>query len=368
MTESYRRWRLPQLWEMVAADNVDDAHLHLATLRRQQTVLETQRDRLRVLRDQLAEAWPPEKSEAAKAFLQRINDMIRAMSLTASGAADVRTNLNLIIDSILQARTNLAPLVEEYQRTVKVPDQRVGEHARKMLDERARRILVATDAAVVEPSAGLQVFLPAYKRISLQAEVPGPPVTAAGSSSKGSVGGGLGRSAGHGFPSPRFDPPEPTVEAAPDGMVQLAGAGLDGTGHVLTSSVPGVVDGSRPASVPLFGPGRVLGATPLSGPGVPHGGGSASGVPMRGLVGGAAGGVTPGGRAGGTTAARGPVVHPASRAGPYRDSSFEEYANRRRTVQGMDESWSAPQGVSPVIEPPDSRPHDPGPGVFGIDR
>ena len=76
MAESYRRWRLPQLWEMVAGDSAEDAHLHLATLRRQQTALETQRDRLRALRDQLAEGWPPGRSEAATVFVQQVNAML----------------------------------------------------------------------------------------------------------------------------------------------------------------------------------------------------------------------------------------------------------------------------------------------------
>ena len=46
------------------------------------------------------------------------------MSLTASGAADVRSRMSLIVEAIDQARAELAPLVEQYQRTADVPDQR----------------------------------------------------------------------------------------------------------------------------------------------------------------------------------------------------------------------------------------------------
>src|SRR5699024_10593862 len=126
MADSYRRWRLPELWEMVAADDAANAHLHLATLRRQQPAPETHRDRLRVLRDQLTEAWPPEKSEAATAFVDKLNDMIDAMTGTASGAGEVRSNLVHVVNAIEESRSKLATLLAEYGKASAVADPRVG--------------------------------------------------------------------------------------------------------------------------------------------------------------------------------------------------------------------------------------------------
>ncbi|MEU0552612.1 hypothetical protein [Dactylosporangium sp. NPDC006015] len=350
MGETYKRWRLPQLWEMVAADDGADAHVHLATLRRQQTALETQRDRLRILRDHLAEGWPPEKSEAAMTFIQRVNNMIDAMSLVAGGAAEVRVNLNLIVEAIGKARGELEPLVEEYRLTAKVPDQRIGQQARGLLDEHARRILMNTDAAVAEPAAGLDVVLPDYQRIRLATEVVDVPVASGQSKSSGQAGGGGGRLIAAGFPAPRFDPPGSSVGSEQDDTVGLAGerAGLAGGGSqpVPSGAVGGGGSGSRVGGAAVLGPGRVLGANPVTGLAAPRGnsGGSAA--------------------AGGSTGARGPVAPPIGRAGSHRDP---ETVSRRRGDQGG-EAWSVPHGVSPVIQPPATWPHDPGLGVIGIDR
>ncbi len=363
MGETYRRWRLPELWQMIAADDAADAHLHLTTLRRQQTALETQRDRLRTLRDQLTEAWPPEKSEAATVFVQQINDMIRAMALTANGAAAVRTNLSLIIDAIDRARAELAPLVDQYRQAASVPDQRVGQHARKLLDERARRVLMATDAAVVEPAAALEVALPAYQRISLQTEIPASPVITAG---PGAGGGSAARSAFTGFPPPRFDPPAPTPGLTPDEEVHLATGRVDEAGRSPITATSGPVDGTRAAGGSLLGPGRVLGADPIRRP-VGLNGPATGGAPQtRGVIGGA-----PAGARAGTTGVHGMAAgpRPVGGTGIARDASAENAASRRRAnPDDQAESWSVPQGVAPVIEAPVTRPHDPGPGVIGIDR
>ncbi|GAA3189144.1 hypothetical protein ACFO1B_36590 [Dactylosporangium siamense] len=358
--ESYRRWRLPELWQMLAADNATDAHLHVTTLRRQQTALEAQRDRLRTLRDQLAQAWPPEKSEAATAFIQRINDMIRAMSLTASGAAEVRSRVSLIVEALDQARTELAPLIEQYQRTADLPDQRVGKQARKLLDERARRILMTADAAVVDPAAALNVQLPAYERFSMQTTVAAP--VGGGDPTGGNSGGSSGR---RGLvPVPRFDPPEPAAQS-PNAEFGLAAGDLDTARPVpsigLAMDPAGSIGGAADRSV--LGPGRILVPGGVAPPGSA---GANVAVDMRGVIGGGGSGArpaisTPGV---GATAARG-----TGGATGYRDRSFGVHANRRRAArEGSDEPWSVQQGVRPLIDVPPVRADDPGPGVIGIDR
>jgi hypothetical protein len=364
MTESYRRWRLPQLWEMVAADNAADAHLHLATLRRQQTALETQRDRLRTLRDQLAEAWPPEKSEAATAFVQRINDMIRAMSLTAVGAAEVRSRMSLVVAALDQARTELAPLVEQYQRTRNLPDQRVGEQARRLLDEHARRILMATDAAVAEPAAGLNVQLPTYEPFSMQADLVVP--RDGGGASGGGSSGRFSRSEGGAPPGPRFDPPQPIGNLA-DSDFGLAAESVNSVrpGPTVGGSI---IDGTGPiggaAGSSLLGPGRVLGRIAHQNGNAVPGSPAANGAGMRGVIGGGGGGVRP---AAITPGLGGAALRGSGGTG-YRDASFDRHGSRRAPQEGQDESWTVQEGVPSVIDVPPSRAHDPGPGVIGIDR
>ncbi|MEV4137112.1 hypothetical protein AB0J72_33690 [Dactylosporangium sp. NPDC049742] len=357
MGETYKRWRLPQLWEMVAADDEADAHVHLATLRRQQTALETQRDGLRLLRDQLADGWPPEKSEAASAFIQRLNDMIRAMSLTAVGAAEVRSRVALVVEALGQARAELAPLVEEYRRTEHLPDQRVGEQARRLLDEHARRILREADAAVADPAAGMDVQLPVYEPFGMQTDVVAP--LSGGTGGGGATGGSVARLGGGGPAMPRFDPPRPavtlpgeefgltggpaeSVQATPVGLLPAAG----------TAAGPG-----SPAVPSLLGPGRVLGRLPVE-----------SSMPGSAAAGGIRG-VNSGGGMAGRPVAGAPGVGGAAMRGAAGVGNRDSSASTRRVPrEGAGEQWSVEHGVPPVIDVPPVRAHDPGSGVLGLDR
>ncbi|MEV0560038.1 hypothetical protein [Dactylosporangium sp. NPDC050588] len=378
MAESYQRWRLPQLWEMLTADDPEHAHLHLATLRRQQTALETQRDRLRLLRDHLAEGWPPERSGAALAFQQRVNDMIEAMTQAAIGAAEVRTNLAHIVAALGDARTDLAPLVAKYESAVPHPDPRIVRQVQKSLDERAREVFMGTDKVVAEATARLAVTLPTYgvirDRVQLESAVP---AQVPGSDPRTPRGGDRGFVASRvsGRPaSPAFEPPAPIrhddidegFDLAVDRRVEpqisaVGGSPLDSSasGGFGTRAVSAISNGV------IGGPVIVPGQSELRAPNVR---GPMVGMPQTGAS------VMPRTGVGGAPMSRGAPGGPAVRSGTsasggYRDRSFEEYATRRQASHAdPDGQWVAPEGVAPMIEAPKDRPHDPGPGVLGIDR
>jgi hypothetical protein len=384
MPETYRRWRLPALWQMISADTPANTHLHLTTLRRQQTALETQRDRLRTLRDQLAEGWPPGRSEAATVFVQQINDMIDAITLTARGAGELRANLVHIVDAIDRARAELEPLVADYERAAAAADPRVGRHAQRLLDDRARHILVDADSTVAQALALLDVPLPDYARFSWSRQEEAsstPPATTSTSTSTRSLisTASLARTA---LPPPQFDPPPPVVTQDGFGLAGLQQPidGFSGTpsGGYPSAGVEQYMRGSAAGGIPhgisggglvLRGPaghagdanaGRVL---PSPSAGHPVIGGPASGrfLPAAGTAGGRPASSA---RSGGAPAS-------TSRTHGYRDPSFEAYTARRRDPQNdQDDTWSVPEGVAPLIAAPASwdHEHDPGPGVLGIDR
>ena len=385
MGESYRRWRLPQLWEMVAADDAADAHLHLATLRRQQTALETQRDRLRVLRDRLAEGWPPDRSGAATAFLQRVKDMIEAMTHTALGAAELRTNVSHIVAAIAEVRDELAPLVEKYEAAASHPDPRVGRQIQKSLDDLARQIFVRSDKVVAEATASLAVSLPNYvairDRVELEAASSGQvsggsPRTAVGGGSVGSIGSrDLAR-----LTAPIFEPPTPVIgEEIDEGFSLAVDGSLEPSARLSVSYPEPTTSGSYGArdvaaisngviGAPIGAPvqsdvrtsnmrGPVIGSPPVGAPATSRAG-----------IGGARLG-----RGQGGSPVGGPTIRSAGSSinavSGYRDHSFEEYVARRRLeLDDGEGQWLAPQGVTPLIEAPKERPHDVGPGVLGIDR
>lgn len=374
---------------MVAADNAADAHLHLATLRRQQTALETQRDRLRVLRDQLAEAWPPARSEAATMFLQRLNDMIDAFSATARGAAEVRGGVQLVADAINDARDQLAPLVARYAKAQAAPDPRVSRQAQRLLDEEARRILMATDVTVRDASSKFAVALPSYSRISTQTYI--LPVDGGTTATGGAGGGGSGtRNASvrlSELAPPRFNPPAPRADDIIDSDVELAGSQADaGAGARRLGDLQTVQSGGVPLighQAPIGTVGRVLGGGSVIGvnangsDGVARGPGTAT----RGVPGSVIGGAPMTSTAG--SARTRPMHGPLGSARPttvtgralgggggYQDRSFNEYvARQRESGDEQAEQWTVQRGVSPLLEArPPARDHDPGPGVIGLDR
>src|SRR5689334_9147015 len=69
MGQTYASYNLPQLWQMVAGENSDAGHSHVATLDRLRAALDQHCNNLRARRDQLVEGWPPERSAAAAAFV-----------------------------------------------------------------------------------------------------------------------------------------------------------------------------------------------------------------------------------------------------------------------------------------------------------
>jgi hypothetical protein len=393
---------------MVAAENEEDAQRHLATLDRQRVALEAQRDSLRTLRDDLTAGWPPDKSEAATAFLDKVNDMIDAMTQTAVGAGEVRANLSHIVGAIGQARDELAPLVAQYDKATATADPRIGRQTQKLLDERARGILVALDATVLSASPRLDVPLPQYGRFTgpgrltpASTNVGGGVETTTTTGSGSGVASGTGgaahagtRLALAGFEPPQFNPPAPSVDMSDgDGFVLAADPPpLDpGAGRLEHSMQPfpagqsghGLQDGP-----PLFGPSVISSADPIgvrasAAPGTARPGQATSLAEGRGAIGGVPIGGTPvsASRLGSGTGPRRPAIaSPASpdpahersitSTGGYRDRSFEDYAARRRGPQeDRDELWSVDEGVAPLLDAPTVvRIHDPGAGVLGIDR
>lgn len=390
MREDYRRWRLPQLWEMVADESINDASVHLMNLRRQQIALEVQRDRLRLLRDELIVGWPPEKSGAAAVFVQRVDDMIRALDGTARGAGDLRMRVNQVVGIVNEARDEIESLVVQYQNAAKAADLRVGRHTQKLLDERARAIFVAVDEALSPILPSLRLELPTYKPFTVSGviESPTPSVPGGGEASdvKGRNGSGLASS--------RFDPPLPAAVDEPDAFGLASGGpvdvGVQGVGQppmqslagsepgwprlggpasppVIGVTMPGISRQVNPVRIAETGEGLVRGATaaghPVSSVVPPRiaTAGSGSGTVLRGRP-----AVTPHPGLMGSSA-----IRPAGSSAEYRDRSYEEYvARRREPVQHWDEGdgWSVQEGVPPVLDAAPDRPHEPGPGVLGLDR
>jgi hypothetical protein len=407
MAQSYAHYSLPQLWQIVAGEDPETGFTHVNTLNRLRTALEHQRDNLRAQRDRLMEGWPPDRSEAAAAFVTHINEMIDAMTYTASAASRICVGIDGTYAAIRDARRQLEALRADYPHRSTGQGIAVLKTSDPALDQRARAVMIAADADIASAAKSYSNPLPPYRR-----SIDNGQLMDTGKPSSGSGGGvgSAGRSDGSGralLRPPVFDPPPPSSVGDGRSNGGTDAPAFDDPGPVLSGgpinpAIPpdGGSSGGSPGhpGSPGWGPVGVIGGV---GPDRVRPGPGGTSALRPGVVGpdGVIGGVRPssavtgqimGGPTSGvaprTAAVRGPRSRPtpgtssssepaAARgmggpAGGFRDRSYEAYAERRRSKRGDDDQlWSVEEGVSPLLEAaPERQRHDPGPGVLGIDR
>jgi hypothetical protein len=116
----WSRHEVPALWAMVANEDATRTWSQVWAWWRTRDALEAYRQQLVACRDGLTAKWPPQRSEAARAFINRLNIMIDEVSTTASAAAANASAAGDIADALGGARRELQPLYEQWQRNAQV--------------------------------------------------------------------------------------------------------------------------------------------------------------------------------------------------------------------------------------------------------
>ncbi|WP_432987289.1 hypothetical protein [Dactylosporangium sp. CA-233914] len=396
MSETYAKYRLPDLWKSVAAEDPEAGFAHVNALNRLRVALEQQRDNLRIHRDRLVEGWPPERSEAAATFVDRINGLIDVLTATAGATGRICVGVDEAYSAMREVRRQLESMMAQYSKRPAGAGLTVSNAGNPQLDQQARDAYIAADAKVVRASVLINSGIAWHYQKEDSRELASTDqsgVAGPGSSGGSHTSGQNAQSAM--LRAPVFDPPVPSGAddgssafeggrvRGDDGLMLTGGSGVQpaSAGTSVPTSVPGPTgliignDGAKTGS-PAVGrvdpfalpPGSVIGTSRPTGPG----GSQPGAVPMAG----------PGSRTNPTATSRRSAAGrsigqpdaggargngPAS--GGYRDRSFESYVERRRSkhTEG-EELWSVEEGVPPVIDVATERPHDPGPGVIGMDR
>ena len=384
------RWsayNTPRIWAMVEKEDDPEAWRQVSALGSMAGLLHDQRRRLELAKETLVGAWPPEKNNAAAAFVNLIDDLLFNMAENRRAADANAGALAQVLEALRQAKVKVEPLYRSYLE--KSDDWVPGwwDNAEDEIDEQARRQMRNAESIVADP--GNAIVAPDVYEFKPRMFADAP----------------LGRPGGDG-PDSRatplsagvtsrlavpHDPPPPLPGAASPGSG--AGEATDFTvgpsGPSLAAAIsPSPIVSLSPAPPPVSGsaavvtaPGLVIGGT---------GGRSSVGGGQRGLPGSVIGGSTPG--RGGSPAvkpatpswlppATGQPVRreagsPAGRASQVSPSMMpapQNPANRCRSGErgqgpafDPDSPWATEQGVPPVIEPSRRQyRHDPGPGVLG---
>jgi hypothetical protein len=399
-------YNLPAIWTMLRHESTCDGVDRILDWDGLAHDVRTQHRRLKEAQAELAAAWPPEKNESARVFLDRIDILTASMDQTLRRAEDTRAGLRGIIEAIAEAQTTIKPLVDQRLEVGDDLIPRWADHAEDEYDAKAREAMTKAEAAIADYSSqiqaptlyrafddddetgsdipGTQAQGGAPKPVAVPHDPP-PPSTVAAPPATG-VGPVTGVTPGPslaGVIAPPPPAPVPVPAAAPD-FVAAPAAGSGPLGPGVTPFVPfplqsgtrSTASGRQPVPIRTALPsGAVIGATgtpartgTTTGPATPH-------PPVR------PGPATPqtAGRPGPTTSqtpgrpsssapqtpGRPSPSAPHSKRPEDRKPPGEEPADERN----VDQTWDVREGVAPVIRPRRRRHHHgPGAGVIGIDR
>ncbi|GAA2514191.1 hypothetical protein [Pilimelia columellifera] len=363
---NWNAYTVPTICESAHGEDDPRGWEQVRTWMRVTDAVRAQRDRLVACREAIVRRWPPQESEAAAAFVARLDEL--SESMTAAGvAASANTHaLWGVMETLATAKRELEPIHREYRKKSTDLTLASWDGAEDALNQRAREVMARAEAAVRDYSASFAQMermrwkdvdsIDDFPNTSLPGDITVPPLTR-GSGAPASTGlpgsteeFGLAGSSSAGAAQPSaIGGPGPTSALAPAGVHAWPLIPKSPT-TPFQPAHPGVVGKrSAPPSGWVIGGGNP--APPASGSGLARPG-------PGGVIGGAAQGSSTGTT---RTAVQPPGVPIGTNlAGGGRPARGE---GTTPTYRAADVQWKGPVGVPPVIDtPPAPKPHDPGPG------
>ncbi|MEV0458849.1 hypothetical protein [Catellatospora methionotrophica] len=414
---------MQEMWDLTAGRQLAPHYTQASGWKRAGELAYLHKSRLQTYREKLAQAWPPESSDAAKAYLAKLDELIVAVEDVARVSTQNHQYSRDIPAAFYEAERKLQPIRDDYNRIDRamrngeptpLPSGQTPEKYLQGKLAEARDVMrgLSADLSLVRVSmAPPRPYLPPVgHRGENETDYGGvvppviPPVTPFG----GSVAPAPSVSGATLAPMPVTTGPDltglapapttptPTIPGVP-GPVTPGGTPPLGTGPMpgvigAPPPVPGLPGvGGRPGvgSNPVIGglgpntgaprampAGGVIGGAPGGGVGARAGAVGARTNPVGGMIGGPGGGMAGRGAAG-TVSGRGPAGA-AGATGVRGAGGFgapmggAPGAGRRRDDNDPDFDpdtlWAVDAGGAPVLDAPDAPgPVDPGPAI-GLTR
>lgn len=113
----YTNWwstSIPQMWAMVSHYDTSPQWTHVTGWRKTFELTSYHLARMQQYRDKIATTWPPERNEAARTYLARIDEMIASIQATYDAASTNYTTVAGATAAIDSARYKLKPIYDEY--------------------------------------------------------------------------------------------------------------------------------------------------------------------------------------------------------------------------------------------------------------
>ncbi|MGI5214265.1 hypothetical protein [Plantactinospora sp. CA-290183] len=405
-----------QMWAKLANQQTDSHWQHVGSWQKTYELSSMHLSRMKEYRDNLIQAWSPEKNEAARAYVVRLDAIIKQVQDVYDTAVTNHQALKSVTMALWDSRFNLEKIHKEYlskkqakadydqrvafERDSQLPGVSLGDPPATQADldnlnNQARSIMYSLSNDLGLAQMQLRKPLPPPKELGRVNE-PG------GETGAGDGGGFVGSnppvlppvvpvSNGGGGYSPPSSPPPPSTYSPVTQPVASSGPVLGNAGPVAPPAPPPPPPVITPTPTPGPGPSPIL-PPPLPGPMPPSpypsngqglpikpGIGTHAGLPPRpamppgGMIGGAPGaglaqpgaGASParrinpvGGVIGGGGAGTSPMGSAGQRPGQnFGTASGARAGNSRKEDETSqhwdpDNPWETDEGVAPVVLPP----------------
>ena len=410
------RFDVPDMWAMLAAQETGNHAKQVAGWKKAAELTDTHRRRLQEYREELVAAWPPERSAAAREYVDRLDYLIESVGQTYEVAAANCGIASSAVTAITRARSDLKKIYDEYVslqrarqpgtsgRPTPTPAPMPGtppvdDAEFERLNTGARRIMFQLGGELSLAQTQLRPP-PVYKPPLVNREQNSedhyptsspPPIPSIMTVPTGTYTPPAQRgvhSAVATVPAPNTPGAGPILGGAgpapalPAGGATIPGIATPPPTPPVPNSFPPALPGPGVLPPPSYGGG--VPANPANGPLMKPGGGGVTGTPRAmppgGLIGGASGaGLGQPGAAGSSVRRINPIGGViGDRGAGYRIVSARGIpgATWRSHSRGdgsekrwdPDDPWATEEGVAPVVLPPAAAGRiDPGPAI-GLDR
>ncbi|WP_329104425.1 hypothetical protein OG792_29655 [Micromonospora sp. NBC_01699] len=115
-TTNWYDYDVKQMWATLENQQTDGHWQHVTGWQRTHELAGTHMSRLRTYREGLIQAWPPEKSAASRAYVERLDFLIESVEQSYEAAIANRSALSGATSAISDARRELKTVHDEYER------------------------------------------------------------------------------------------------------------------------------------------------------------------------------------------------------------------------------------------------------------
>jgi len=249
VTSNWSALSVPELWALVAPIDTDPQWTHVAGWRQALELTTHHLERMAEYRSRIAAVWPPERNEAARAYLAKLDEMVASLQKICDAATANYETVRSVTAAVDMARIQLWLVNDEYAVAGAALRAELTSYARAVMAELGGVLAAATVALVLPPAyaaprvAGYAATIaPALARA--RPPTPASPIVA---------------------PDVR---PSPSSAAGPrpvPGVAPAVRPPVLGAGSGVRPPAPGGAGSARPGLLPRP-PGGVIGTPPGTGP------------------------------------------------------------------------------------------------------